>query len=483
MMPAMPAAEGQSVPPPKKLNIISKIAYLLGARWFQEALQTIFFIYLARVSTVTYGEFMMALGLGSILIMVAEFGLNLPFVGLIAGSRDRINDVLNQVLTLKAIFFLLAMAGALVFMSWQGYPPPLRRILLVIGFGVALEAFASTFFVVLQVEGRQDQEAKIRTVGTALGFGYGLLALIFGAPPFALAFFKLIDSLVKLAGGAWLLVRRDKFTWLRPTFKKLLALGHLGLIFAVMEITASVYNKANLFFLQKYGGAEAVAQYSAAWQVVDGFSGLVAGLVLQNILYPVFVRLWNQDRAAVIPLAQNTARWLLVLALPLMFFLWEESGRIVPLIFGKSYLQAIWLQQYLAVTIIIAFWHNLAVFLLLSMGKEKLLLGYYLLGLAINLLWCSLVLPLSPLVGAALAIILTKGAVAVLTVATAQSRLKFLAPRDLLQVCGALVIALVVYWGGGQLLPQGVVTFLTLIPFFSLWVWWWRAKPQVDQTS
>ena len=88
-----------------------------------------------------------------------------------------------------------------------------------------------------------------------------------------------------------------------------------------MEITASIYNKANLFFLQKYGGAEAVAQYSAAWQVVDGFSCLVAGLVLQNVLYPVFVRLWKQDRPAVIPLAQNTASWLLVLALPLMFLL------------------------------------------------------------------------------------------------------------------------------------------------------------------
>jgi O-antigen/teichoic acid export membrane protein len=482
-MPANSAAEGQSLPPPKKLNIVSKIAYLLGARWFQEALQTIFFIYLARISTVTYGEFMMALGLGSILIMVAEFGLNLPFVGLVAGSRDRINDVLSQVLTLKAIFFLLAMTGALVFMSWQGYSPPLRRVLLVVGTGVALEAFASAFFVVLQVEGRQDQEAKIRTIGAALGFGYGLVALFFGAAPLVLAFFKLIDSLVKLAGGAWLLVRHRKFTWLWPTFKKLLALSQLGLIFAVMEITASIYNKANLFFLQKYGGSEAVAQYSAAWQVVDGFSGLVAGLVLQNILYPVFVRLWNQDRSAVIPLAQNTARWLLVLALPLMFFLWEESGRLIPLIFGKSYLQAIWLQQYLAVTIIIAFWHNLAVFLLLSMGKEKLLLGFYLLGLVINLLWCSLVLPISPLVGAALAIILTKGVVAVLTVTTAQSRLNFLASRDLQEVFGALVIALVIYWGGHQLLPRGVVTLLTLMPFFSLAGWWWLAKSRVAQTS
>jgi O-antigen/teichoic acid export membrane protein len=483
MMPTIPAAEGQPSPSPQKLKILSKLAYLLGARWFQEALQTIFFIYLARVSTATYGEFMMALGLGSILLMVAEFGLNLPFVGLVAGSREKINDVLSQVLVLKAIFLLLAMTGALFFIAWQDYAPTLKRLLLVIGSGMALEAIASAFFVVLQVEGRQNQEAKIRSIGTAFGFGYGLLTLFFGAAPLVIALFKLIDSTVKLAGGAWLLVRRDKITWLRPTLKKLLALTRLGLIFAVMEIIASIYNKANLFFLQKYGGSEAVAQYSAAWQIVDGFSCLVAGLVLQNILYPVFVLLWNQNRQAVIPLAQNTARWLLVLALPLMFFLWEESNHLIPLIFGKSYTQAIWLLQYLVVTIIIAFWHNLAVFLLLSMGREKLLLSFYFLGLIINLLWCSLVLPLSPLAGAAVAIILTKGAVALLTVTTAQYRLNFLAIRDLQQVFWVLLVAVVIYWGGRQLLPQGVVTVLTLVPFFSLAGWWWRTKPKVDQTS
>jgi O-antigen/teichoic acid export membrane protein len=483
MMPATPSAPRHSTPPPAKLSILSKIAYLLGARWFQEALQTFFFIYLARVSTATYGEFMMALGLGSILLMVAEFGLNLPFVSLTAGSREKVNEVFSQVLILKAVFFILALTGALVFIGWQDYAPPLRRLLLLIGAGVALEALASTFFVVMQVEGRQDQEAKIRTAAAALGFGYGLLALFFGAPPLVIAVFKLIDSIIKLMGGAWLLVWQRQFQWFWPTLRKLKALTRLGLVFAVMEITASIYNKANLFFLQKYGGAEAVGQYSAAWQLVDGFSCLVSGLILQNVLYPMFVRLWNQDRQAVIPLAQNTARWLLILALPLMFFLWAESDRLIPLIYGKSYTQAIWLQQYLVITIIIAFWHNLAVFLLLSMGKEKLLLGFDLLGLMINLLWCSLALPLFPLLGAALAMIITKGAVSILTVTTAQYRLNFLASRDLQQVAGAALVGVIIFFTAKNLVPREVVVFLTLMPFFILGGKWWRAKARTVHNS
>ncbi len=482
MIPANLAAAEQPSPSPQKLKIIRKIAYLLTARWFQEALQTLFFIYLARVSTATYGEFMMALGLGSILLMVAEFGLNLPFVGLAVGSRDNINDALSQVLVLKGLFFLLALTGTLIFTTWQDYSPALKRILLIIGAGVALEAFASAFFVVLQVEGRQDQEAKIRSAGAALGFGYGLLALFLGAAPLAMAFFKIIDSSIKLLGGAWLLVWRGKFQWVWPTLRKLKALVQLGLIFAAMEITASIYNKANLFFLQKYGGSEAVGQYSAAWQVVDGFSCLVAGLVLQNILYPVFVRLWKQDRSAVIPLAQHTAKWLLVLALPLMFGLWVESDRLILLIYGKKYVEAVWLQQYLVITIIIAFWHNLAVFLLLSMGKEKLLLGFYLLGLIINLLLSSLVLPLYPLVGAALAIIVTKGAVALLTVTTAQKRLKFLRRQDLQTVGAALIMAIGLFFAFKNILPRGFNALFSVTPFFVLWGYWWKKGLKLSQS-
>jgi O-antigen/teichoic acid export membrane protein len=480
------ATSQKDTPPaaaPAKFSILSKIAYLLSARFFQEVLQTAFFIYLARVSTATYGEFMMALGMGSILIMVAEFGLNLPFVKLAATSREKLNDVLSQVLLLKAVFFLLACIGGQVFIAWQDYSQPLRRLLLLIGTGVALETFASTFFVVFQVEGRQDLEAKIRTAGTTLGFGYGLVALVCGASPLLIAFFKPIDSITKLVIGAWLLIRRSGFRWLWPTLRKLGALTRLGLVFAIIEITNSIFNKANLFFLQKFGGAEAVGQYSAAWQIVDGISCLVSGLVLQNVLYPMFVRLWNQNRPAVVPMAQNTARWLLILSIPLMFFLWAESDRLIPFIFGKSYTEAIWLLQYLVVTILITFGHNLAVFLLLSMGREKLVLGFYLLGLVINLLFCSLVMPSYPLPGAALAIIITNGAIAVLSINAAWYRMNFLATRDLKQIAGAVLMGVLIYFTVKEFVLRGFVLLFTLLPTFYLGWKWWRSKSGEDQTS
>src|SRR4030042_5992484 len=111
-----PTVPGESAPP----RILQKFASLRSARWVREALQTAFFIYLARVSSTTYGEFMLALGLGGILVLVAEFGLNLPLVSLLGQKDGDPDDALTQVSLLKGFLLILALAGVLGFMEWQG---------------------------------------------------------------------------------------------------------------------------------------------------------------------------------------------------------------------------------------------------------------------------------------------------------------------------------------------------------------------------
>ena len=82
-----------------------------------------------------------------------------------------------------------------------------------------------------------------------------------------------------------------------------------------MALAAILYNKINMFFLQHYGGAQAVAQYSATWQLVDGISVLASGLLLGNVLFPVFAKLWVKDQQAFASMAQAHVAQLAALAL------------------------------------------------------------------------------------------------------------------------------------------------------------------------
>jgi len=472
--------EGNKGMEPDPSRILRKFAYLLSARWVREALQAAFLIYLARSSSTTYGEFMLAIGLGSILLLVAEFGLNLPLVSLLSQKDGDPHAALSRVIFLKAGLLALALLGVLGFMAWQDYPLPLKQVMFMLCAGIGLEALSNTFFVTLQVQGRQDLQGKIAALAAGLGFGYGLIALVLGAPPIFVAAFKLIESLVNL-GGSFMLVRAQGGMQLKlPSWGRLGSTLRLGLIFALIEVSAILYGKANLFFLQKYAGAHGVAQYSVTWQTVDGISVLVSNLLLQSILFPLFVQLWESDSARVSQLAQNTARWLLVAAVVVMFVLFIESDRIITLVYGPNYGEAIWLQKILVVTVAFAFFHNLAAFVMISMRLQRLLLMFYLCGLGFNLLWCSLVIPRAPLLGAALAMVLTKGGVACLTVSFCQRRLGLIPRQPMVQLGLAVLVGALLYLLGHGRLPREAVEALALAPVLYLAGKWWlkeRGRP------
>jgi O-antigen/teichoic acid export membrane protein len=469
----MPAATPDQ---PGHYRILQKFAYLISARGVRGVLEAVFLLYLARHSTTTFGEFTLALGLGSILLTVSEFGLNVPLVTLLARKDRQPGEALGQVTLLKGLLLTLAALGAVVFVELQGYAPPLRRLMLLLAVAVALDALSKTFFVALQVQGRQDLQGKLSALAAALGFGYGLTALVLGAPPLAVAAYKLIETLVNLAGGIWLALSQRQFrpTW--PPVRRLWRTLRLGAVFGLIEVTAITYNKANIFFLQHYAGADAVAQYGAAWGLVDGISTQISSLLLQAIIYPLFVNLWETDREQVPRLAQNTARWLMAAALVAMLGLFLESDRLIPLLVGSRYPDAIWLQKVLVITVAFAFLHNLAAFLMISMGLARQLLIFYLAGLIINLLWCSLVMPLSPLLGSALAMVVTKGGVAALTVGFCQWRLGLLPKKAFLHLAATALTGIILYLLTIAHLPREVADALTLAPTLALAFYWWRSE-------
>ena len=439
-----------------------------------EILQALFFIYLARLSTSTYGEFMLAISLGSILRLIAEFGLNLPLVGLLSQEDSDRQAVLSQMLVLKAGLLCLAYLGAVGFVHGQGYSESLRNFALIISLGLGLEALTTTFFTALQVEGRQPLEGKVRALGAFIGYGYGFTTLYLGAPFLLVALFKPIETLVNLVGGAAEVGIKGLWRW--PSLAGLGDTLRRVFLFAVLEVTSGLFNKANVFFLQSFGGSEGVAQYSATYQIVDGCSIIAANLILQSVMFPLFVKFWEVDRQEVTRLARATARWLFGAALLLMLVLGVESDRIIPLVYGPHYTEAIWLQHYLVVTILFSFLHNLAGFLLISMRLERFLVIVYLGALAFNLLFCWQVIPQTPLWGAALAIIFTKGGMALVTFGFIQRRLRVFPWEDVLVLMVTGLASASLYWGSLFVLRRGWALLVAVLALFGLLWYFWRIR-------
>lgn len=469
-------------PKSSSYRILRKLAYLLGARWVREGMQALFVIFLARHSATTYGEFMLALSMGQILLFIAQFGFNQQLVSLLIREGNDRGDVLVQVTILKSILLFCGCVGVLVFVNWQGYSASLQKLVFVLGISVGAEALASTFFIACEVDGRQDLEGKIQTLAAGMGFTYGFSMLFLGAAPFIVAFYRAVETIGNTAGILLSAAKRFRMRLKLPRLDHIWITGRGSIVFTLIGIATIVYNTANLFFLQKFGGAALVAQYSVTWEMVDGVASIVINLLLKNILFPLFVGLWETDRNELAALVRNSAKWLIAVALPIMFVMSIESDRIIGLVYGSAYGEAVWMQKYLVVTIVIGFVHNLAAYLMISMKQEVLLLCIYVGGLVFNMVCCTVLIPANPLMGSVLAIILTKSIVAVATITNCQVRFGLITKRALFHLLAAAALGAGLYFLARNFLFREAAEILALLPILPL-AWHWRrelgAKPGV----
>ncbi len=455
-------------------GILHRFTCLLSAHWIREVLQTIFLVYLARKSTATYGQFMVALGLGQVLLFISEFGINQSLVSILVRKETEPSRALAQVTALKAALLALGWLGTVGFLFWQEYAPALKAVALILGTGVGLEALASTFSVYCQVQGRQDLEGRVRALSAAVGFGYGIAALLAGLSPIALAFYKLIETVANIAGMAFIARRTLHRGLFRSGFREIWGTARASVSFTLIAVASILYNKANLFFLQRYAGEEAVAQYSVTWQMVDGICCIVVNLLLRNVLFPLFSGLWTGDRKEFGRIAEMSASWLLAASLPIMFVLACESDRIIGLIYGPGYADAIWMQKILVATILIGFLHNLASFMMMSMKRERLLLLFHSIGLAFNLACCAALIPDAPLMGTVVSITATKLLVALLTVSYCQRRLGFVASRPILQLVPAVLAGAALYALLSGPAPREAAEAAAIVPVLAVALRWRR---------
>ncbi|HWR04150.1 MAG TPA: oligosaccharide flippase family protein [Humidesulfovibrio sp.] len=448
---------------------LKQFAFLLAAQWLRDGVQAVFLLLLARHSLETYGNIMLAMSLGQILLFCSEFGINQHFMLLLASRSSAPSAVFRQITLLKGALFA---AGSLVmtgFCLWQGYPPELMALVLIIGLSFGLDALVNSYYVVCQSLGRQDVEGRLRGMAALLGYGGGILAIFSGAGPLATALFKPLESLTALAGAFKMLCRSWR-TSAQPLWGAVWSTWKGTLPFTLMALSAILYNKLNIFFLQRFGGAQAVAQYSATWQIVDGISVLASGLLLGKVLFPMFAKLWLNDQTAFVRKARAYAAQLSALALPVMFVLALGSEVIIGLLYGTQYGEAARVQPLLCLCVFFAFVHNLAYYLLLSMGRQMLVLWFFLAGLIVNAALCLTLMPSAPLDGAVWAIVSTKGFVALLTVGACQRSLGLLTVKAaaplLLSAAGAAALT----WAGRQagFALAGELLALALL-LFHLW--------------
>ncbi len=241
-----------------------------------------------------YGLYFSFLGLGLILQVVADFGLQSYSSRTISGHRQLLTKYFPYFLGLKLIlggayFVAILLAGfAIGYRGWQ------IGLLVLVGVGQFLNSLVVYMRSNLAGLGKYaldssfsilDKLLMIAFIGSVLLFAPGILSIQLFAGA------QVVSWFVTGAGVAWVL--RDRLVGFRPRFRKshLLLLLRGGAPFALAFLLQAAYTRTDAVMIERLlaDGAEAAGHYAAGYRLLDALN--TVGWLTAGLLLPMYARL------------------------------------------------------------------------------------------------------------------------------------------------------------------------------------------------
>jgi len=415
-------------------RILSRLGHLLLAVGVEGIFTAVFFLYLAWLDVTFYGEVMYAVAAGGIVIKVVQYGLYYSLVIELGGGDEiETQKALSRVNVIKVVLLGLCMAFITGLCLYKAFSPGLSAFVFLVTLGFGLEAFIDTFYAELRVQGRQYREARIRIAASIVSYGYGFITSALWLGPVVVGLYKVLSAAVQvllLAGMSASRYRR--YLSLSTDWRAVRTVFGAATVYAVIDILGTVYTSTNIFFLERATGADGVAFYSATWNLLNFVCTLVSEQWLKLVVFPVLSVMWLKRPEAVGGLIRMNARWLMAIALPLMFVLHVESELIIGLIYRPEYRDAVWMQKYLVWNIPLSFQNNLLQVVMMVAGAAKVLAVFQAITCGLNLVFNFVLVPSYGLLGGCLVILLTRVVMNILTVVYCESRFDFFRKGDFL---------------------------------------------------
>jgi O-antigen/teichoic acid export membrane protein len=355
-------------------------------------------VYLARTLTpALFGIVGAAMGVMLYLTQLADGGIELVGVPLVARARDRVAEIASPVLSVRLVYAgIIALATMIVGLTVL--PQPDGALLAT----YALALFAaglSTRWIHLGLE-RAGAVAAARTVGELVSLGL-ILLLVHEAGdvatvPLAQFVGASLTSLILLVALARAGIR-IQWSWapreVAPVFARarhLVGFTLLGLL---------LFN-FDLIYLRFMSGAEVAGYYAAAYTLISFAANLIVAFA--HTVLPTLTRL-ESDVSARNALFERSCVQAFALALPVGAGAWYVASQTIEQIFGTEYLPAVTALQWLAWSIPLAALRELPVVALIASGRESSLLRINAITVVCNIALVVAAVPTFGLVGAAAA--------------------------------------------------------------------------------
>lgn len=360
-------------------------------------------IYLARTLTpALYGIVGAAMGIMLYLTQLADGGIELVGVPLVARARDRLVEVASPVLSVR--FLVAAALAAIVILAGMTVLPQPDGVIIAISALSLLATGLSVRWIHIGLE-RAGAVAASRTLGELLALAIILLVVHDAGDvarvPLAQFAGAALTSLVLLVA-----LRRSgielPWVWAPRTAAPVFARARHLVGFTLLGLLLFNFD---LIYLRFRTGPEAAGYYAAAYTLISFAANLIVAFA--HTVLPTLTRLEHDDKARNALYVRSCAQ-AFAIALPVGAGAWYVAPQAIEQLFGPQYRPAGVALQWLAWSIPLAALRELPVVALIASGRERALVRVNAITAICNVALVVAAIPRFGLVGAAAATVATE---------------------------------------------------------------------------
>ncbi|MFQ5443868.1 MAG: flippase [Nitrospinales bacterium] len=353
-----------------------------------------------------FGLFSFAFSATSILMILADAGINTFLTREISRDPDRMNYFLGNAFFLKGLLSLLAILLLVVFPIIFSLDEQTRWVVWAIGFALLINGYADIYISVFRAFEAMGLVSILSILQRVLFFSFGLGVLLMGyrVIPFAMAF--LLAAVINLVHAWWQMRKRfgspswkKDWTMARKIFASSVTIG--GTVFCTY-----IYFRIDSVMLYAMRGEAETGWYSAAFKLIETAVVLIASI--RVALFPLLSRTFVQQNEQFRKIWQEVARYLLLLGLPLAVGTALLAHRMIEVFYGEMYAASGPALRLLALVLPLLFLNDIASYLLVSADRARSVLKAVAAAAVLNVILNWLWIPRWGLLGAAAATCLTE---------------------------------------------------------------------------
>lgn len=374
------------------MTLFRNTSWLIGGRVLGDALGLVFYLALARrFGEAGIGDFAFAFSMAALFAVGVEFGLRPLLTRRVARRPDRAAAYAGTVLAVQVGLAAALALGLLALVGIAGFNPRVSLLLFLAFAGFGLRAAGVSFVSYLEGVEAMDRSAQLEVLYRASTAAPGLALIAAGATLTGVMTAYVAGGAVYFGTSAWLVRRRFGRLRLRvdPRLAKRILVAALPFVGAALLY--ELYARVDILMLHQLAGQVETGRYAVAVRVVSALT-VVASLT-GVAMYPGLSREGDGEEGGRRRIFLSTLKWLSLLGMAGVVALLSAGDGMLVLLFGAEFARSGELLRWLVVVFFFVFARVPYWRLLFAMNRERTVLGYQGLSVALNVALNLLLIP------------------------------------------------------------------------------------------